>query len=62
MSRGSSEMFASFDGMEVAGGSSNLAVAMGQSFAGSMDSGISTASVSASNSLPTVTTEGMGIA
>lgn len=55
-------MFASFDGMEVAGGSSNLAVAMGQSFAGSMDSGISTASVSASNSLPTVTTEGMGIA
>lgn len=62
MSRIASEMFASFDGMEVAGGNSNLAVSMGTQFRDSMDSGISTASSGASNSLPTMADQGMGIA
>ena len=62
MSRNSDFSFASFDGMEVAGGSSNLAVAMGQNFAGSIDSGISTSSAGATNSLPTMTDQGVGIA
>lgn len=62
MSRNSDFSFASLSSMEVAGGSSNLAVAMGENFASSMDSGISTASASASNSLPAISNEGMGIA
>jgi hypothetical protein len=62
MSRNSDFSFASFDGMEVAGGSSRADIAIGQIFVGNMDSGISTASASASNSLPNIASEGMGIA
>ncbi len=62
MSRNSDFNFASFDGMEVAGGSGSLAVSMGTQFRDSIDSGVSSASAGVSNSLPNMTDQGVGIA